>query len=254
MRQHIVIAAICFALSVVVGLGVTGCEQSCQTDNDCGEGKLCVNGSCVVNDSKDPDGGALVDSGVADHGAADRAVADQSRAQDAMARDSNAPPDAALRDTAATDRGTVSDANAADATAADRTANDLNRVDSSAPDTSSPEDATRPDATLPQGSVGTACGGDEDCTAPDWATCVQGFPGGYCGATCNYGIEDYQGECGEHAGCFCVEYSSMTKMCITSYCYAYCDSDLDCRDGYGCYDSAFELEIGGWGDICYPTL
>lgn len=78
---------------------------------------------------------------------------------------------------------------------------------------------------------GASCGDGEQCITPS-----NSHPGGYCTATCN------PEACPTGATCHAINPASPEE---TSFCYADCTQDADCRAGYACLDKPE-------GMICLP--
>lgn len=92
------------------------------------------------------------------------------------------------------------------------------------------------------GAAGEACEANTDCNAnagdPFCRTADSGFPDGYCAEWCDPAAQD----CG--AGATCVQLTELNGVC-----YATCDDESDCRDGYVC-----ESEEDGGPTVCTPEV
>lgn len=77
------------------------------------------------------------------------------------------------------------------------------------------------------GLPGDACAGTWECAGGSRGFCIGTWPDGYCAlADC---ISN--GECGTGGHCGFVDATTGAGVCVDS-----CQTDADCRDGYGCYD------------------
>lgn len=77
------------------------------------------------------------------------------------------------------------------------------------------------------GTVGDACESTDDCQAAFY--CEPALPQGYCTADCSSGPE----ACPEGSSCLSL---CADDDCVDTYsiCFATCETDTDCRDGYYC--------------------
>ncbi len=83
------------------------------------------------------------------------------------------------------------------------------------------------DGGMTTSTVGAPCARDADCasdtvnTSPFCFTAAEGYPGGYCSASCQFICNDFASPC-------------VAPLLLTGSCHAGCATNADCRQGYTC--------------------
>ncbi len=77
--------------------------------------------------------------------------------------------------------------------------------------------------------VGGPCSESNACDLSNTSACILAWPQGYC--------TEYDCQVGScPSGALCVTGVTFRDVPVNSFCFATCQSDADCRDGYRCAD------------------
>lgn len=77
--------------------------------------------------------------------------------------------------------------------------------------------------------IGAACSDSDPCDISPTSACIRRWPAGYC--------TEYDCQVGScPSGALCVRGVTFPDVPVNSFCFATCESDADCREGYRCTD------------------